>query len=52
MRNGRLPRNLACLSNVAISIIRMRGRFQHQPQAQRHYAARQGEALREVVSAA
>ena len=52
VRNGKLPRNLACLSNVAISIIRMRGRFQHQPQAQRHYAARQGEALREIVSAA
>ena len=52
VRNGKLPRNLACLSNAAISIIRLRGRFQHQPQAQRHYAGRQGEALREVVDAA
>ncbi len=52
VRSGKLPRNLACLSNAAISIIRLRGRFQHQPQAQRHYAARQGEALREVVGAA
>ena len=52
VRNGKLPRNLACLSNVAISIICLRGRFTHQPQAQRHYAARQGDALREVVNAA
>ena len=51
VRNGKLPRNLACLSNVAISIIRLRGRFQHQLQAQRYYAARQGDALREVVGA-
>ena len=52
VRAGRLPRNLACLSNVAISIVRLRGRFKHQPQAHRHYAARQGEALREVLGAA
>ena len=31
IRNGKLPRNLACLSNAAIAIVRMRGRFQHQP---------------------
>ena len=41
VRAGRLPRNLACLSNAAISIVRMRGRFRYQPQAHRHYAARQ-----------
>ena len=52
VRSRKLPRNLACLSNVAISIIRLRGRFKHQPQAQRHYAAHQGEALREVVGTA
>jgi len=52
VRNGRLPRNPACLTNAAISIVRLSGRFQHQPQAQRHYAARQGDALREVLSAA
>ena len=52
VRSGKLPRNLACLSNAAISIVRLRGRFQHQPQSQRHYAARQGDALREVLSAA
>ena len=50
IRTGRLPRNLACLANAAISIVRLRGRFQNQPQAQRHYAARQGDALREVTS--
>ena len=52
VRTGKLPRNLACLSNAAISIVRMRGRFRHQPQAHRHYAARQGEALRAVLSSA
>ena len=51
VRTGRLPRNLACLSNAAISVVRMRGRFRHQPQAHRHYAARQAEALREVLNA-
>ena len=52
VRTGRLPRNLACLSNAAISIVRLRGRFQYQPQAHRHYAARRGEALREVTGTA
>ena len=52
VRAGRLPRNLACLSNAAISIVRMRGRFRHQPQAHRHYAARQADALREVLAPA
>ena len=51
MRAGRLPRNLACLSNAAISIVRMHGRFRYQPQAHRHYAARQADALREVIHA-
>ena len=45
----RLPRNLACLANAAVSIVRLNGRFGHLPQANRHCAARQGEALREVV---
>lgn len=49
-RTGQLPRNLACLSNAAISLVRLRGRFPYQPQAHRHYAARHGEALREVLS--
>ena len=49
-RSGRLPRNLACLANAAISIVRLKGRFAHVPQANRHYAARQGEAIREVVA--
>ena len=51
MRTGALPRNLACLASAAISIVRLRGRFRHLPQAQRHYAARQGDALREIVRA-
>ena len=50
VRTGPLPRNLACLSNAAISIVRLRGRFRYQPQAHRHYAARHGEALREVLN--
>ena len=52
VRAGRLPRNLACLSNAAISIVRMRGRFRRQPQADRHHAARQADALREVLAPA
>lgn len=51
MRSGNLPRNLACLANAAISIVRLRDRFAGHAQAQRHYAARQGEALREVTAA-
>ena len=51
VRVGRMPRNLACLSNAAISIVRLRGRFRHQPQAHRHYAARHDEAVREVLLA-
>lgn len=50
VRAGKLPRNLACLSNAAIAIVRMRGRFKHQPEAHRHYAARQADALREILS--
>ena len=40
-----LPRNLACLSNTAISLIRCQTRFRYIPEANRHYAARQQEAL-------
>ena len=50
IRCGRLPRNLACLSSAAISILRLRGRFDGQPQGHRHYAAREREALREVLA--
>ena len=35
-----LPRNLACLTNVAIAIVRSNGRFRYLPEANRHYAAR------------
>ena len=48
----RLLRNLACLSNAAISIVRMRGRLCYQRQAQRYYAARHADALREVLNPA
>ena len=43
-----LPRNLACLRNAAISIVRLRGQFDYLPQAHRHYAARQQDAIRAV----
>ncbi len=52
IRAGKLPRNLACLSNVAIAVVRMRGRFEHQPQAHRHYASRQADALRDILAPA
>ncbi len=40
-----LPRNLACLTNTAISIIRGLPQFRYLPQANRHFAARPQEAL-------
>ena len=46
---GYLASNLAGLANAAISSIRFKGRFLHIPQASRHYAARQGDALREIT---
>ena len=49
VRIGRMPRNLARLSNAAISIVRMRGEFRHQPRAHRHCAAKQADAPREVL---
>ena len=39
---GHLPRNLAALTNAAVSIIRLEGRFDYVPPANRHYAARAG----------
>ena len=47
---GNLPRNLARLTNAAISIVRHDGRFQHLPPANRHYAARPQEALDAVLN--
>ncbi|MCY4461722.1 MAG: AAA family ATPase [Albidovulum sp.] len=35
------PRNLACLSNAAISIVRFDGRFRYTPRANRYYARAQ-----------
>ncbi len=40
-----LPRNLACLTNTAISIIRCQSGFRYVPEANRHFAARPQEAL-------
>ena len=40
-----LPRNLASLTNTAISIIRCQPEFQYLPEANRHFAARPQEAL-------
>ena len=45
-----LPRNLAALSNAAISIVRVLGRFRHIPPANRHYAARPQDALDAVLN--
>ncbi|MDE0625740.1 MAG: hypothetical protein OXH99_05025 [Bryobacterales bacterium] len=41
---GRL-RNLACLTNATISIIRCQPEFRYEPEANRHFAARVQEAL-------
>ncbi len=48
-RVGNLPRNLACPTNAAISIVRHERRFEHLPPANRHYAARPREALDAVL---
>ena len=48
-RTGHLPRNLACLTNLAISIVRVQGRFQFLPQAHRHYARRPHDAVRQLL---
>ena len=47
VRTGHLPRNLACLTNLAISIVRLKGRFDSIPQAHRHYARRPQDAVRQ-----
>lgn len=44
-RVGTLPQNLAALTNIAISIIRLQGRFEFIPQSNRYYAARTQQAL-------
>lgn len=49
VRTKSLRRNLASLTNAAISIVRLDGRFPYVPQAQRHFAARQGDAMRQVT---
>ena len=46
-----LPRNLACLTNAAIAIVRTNGRFRYLPEANRHYAARAQEALDAILIA-
>ena len=49
VRAKSLRRNLASLTNAAISIVRLDGRFPYMPQAQRHFAARQGDAMSQVT---
>jgi len=39
-----LPRNLSCLTDAAIAIVRRDGRFSHIPEASRHRSARAREA--------
>ena len=46
---GHLPRNLAAMTNAAISIVRYQGWFRYLPQAHRYYAHRQQAALRAVL---
>ena len=44
-----LPRNLSCLTNAAIAIVRCDGRFSYMPEANRHYAARAQEAHEAIM---
>ena len=50
VRTGHLPRNLACLTNLAISIVRLKGCFDSIPQAHRHYARRPQDAVRQLIN--
>ena len=43
------PHNLACLSNIAIAIIRLDPRFDYVPQANRYFANREQEALDAIL---
>ena len=45
-----LPRNLACLTNTAISIVRCQPQFRYVPEANRHFANRTDEALAPLLS--
>ena len=49
VHTGHLPRNLACLTNLAISIVRLEGRFDYLPQAHRHHARRPEQAVRHLL---
>ena len=49
VRTANLPRNLACLTNLAISIVRLEGRFEQLPKAHRHYARRPQDAVRHLL---
>ena len=46
-----LPRNLSCLTNVTIAIVRCDGRFRHLPEANRYFVARVQEALDAILIA-
>ena len=45
-----LPRNLACLTNAAIAIVRCKGCFRYLPEANRYYAARAHDALDTILN--
>ena len=47
---GHLPRNLAAMTNAAISIVRCQGRFPYLPPAHRYYAAQPHAALQAVLN--
>ena len=40
---------VTCLTNLAISIVRVQGRFDFLPQAHRHYARRPQDAVRQLL---
>ncbi len=44
-----MPRNLSCLTNAAIAIVRCDGRFSYMPEANRHDAARAQEAIDAIL---
>ena len=49
VRARHTPRNLTCVSNMAIAIIRLDARFEYIPPANRHFASRGQEALDAIM---
>ena len=52
VHTGHLPRNLACLTSLAISIVHLEGGFDYLPEAHRHNTGRLEESVQILKPAA